>query len=154
MIAVDIRDQPQEEEPPHLTGLTLALNLVLPDVPRALLLFSTLRHHLPCPPVRRLLLIVPDKQLTALSTLISHGVVADYYPTTIIPESHLLGPSAPGVQWEPYAIQMALKLLVSQVVDTQWYLTLDADVLAAGPLPGFDEPNKHHVHTTVYVDEG
>merc|ERR1712146_40156 len=37
-------------------------------------------------------------------------------------------------QHEGYAIQMLIKLYISQYVKTPFYLTLDADVLAIGPI--------------------
>ena len=158
MPIVVVPELEQEEsvvvDDPHGGGLTLALNLVLSDVPRALLLLSTLPYHLTSPPIKRLLLIVPDHHYHAFTPLYSHGLLANHYPTTIIPESLLLH-RYPNPSWDTYAIQMALKLLVSTVVDTDYYLTLDADVLAVGPLPGLEElllpsgTNKG----AVYVDE-
>ena len=36
--------------------------------------------------------------------------------------------------WDKYALQMALKLLVAQHVQTEQYVTLDADVIIVGDL--------------------
>jgi len=71
-----------------------------------------------------------------------------------VPETSLLdfAPHRP-----KYALQMALKLLVARIVRTDYYVTLDADVIATGPvcaealLPGgraayAAEPRSVHPH--------
>jgi len=162
VVELSVVEEEEEEEGSDGEGwLTIALNLVINDVPRVLLLLSTLPHYLPSPPVKRLLLVVPDHHYPTLSTLISHGLLADCYPTTIIRESILLH-HMPPPSWDKYAIQMALKLLVSTMVDTDYYLTLDADVIAVGPLPGLQEIRPPPLHASsstsgrfkaVYVNE-
>lgn len=48
--------------------------------------------------------------------------------------------------------QMALKLLVSRVVETEFYVTLDADVLAAGAVTHRDLVTAEEGRA-VFVDE-
>ena len=68
-----------------------------------------------------------------------------------MPESHLLGQG-----WmqdddiSPYAKQMALKLLVAQAIETEYYLTLDADVLA---LRHMDYDDVIMGHKALYINE-
>lgn len=46
-------------------------------------------------------------------------------------KANLLRPSN---SWNKYALQMAIKLKVSKIVNTEFYVTLDADVLVANNL--------------------
>lgn len=56
-----------------------------------------------------------------------------HLPISIVGESSLFdGTIDPS--WNKYALQMALKLLVAQIVMTEHYITLDADVVVVGSL--------------------
>lgn len=81
--------------------MTLALNLVLQDVPRALLLFSSLSRFVDPSAVSTLLLIAPDSQAWVLRQLVH----ACPFPCHVIPESALLGQPKPQ-HWDSYAVQV------------------------------------------------
>jgi hypothetical protein len=130
--------------------VTLALNLVLPDLPRAALLLWSVTRFLDPTAVHTLLIIVPDAEHAPLSTLLSPSLGGwGSVPVVVLRESELLGSERPP-QWDSYATQMALKLLVARKVETPWYLTLDADVLLARPLTAADLVMQGRA---VYVDE-
>ena len=40
--------------------------------------------------------------------------------------------------WDKYALQMSIKLLVSKIVETDFYVTLDADIVVVGGVKGGD----------------
>jgi hypothetical protein len=112
----------------------------LDDAPRALLLFASLSRFLPPSSVHHLYIITPDTHAFALSPFCHMSP----YPCTVLPESTLLlpAPNATHSHWEGYAVQMALKLLASRHVATEYYITLDADVLACGPIGHADLVNE------------
>lgn len=123
-------------------SVTLVLTLTLKDLPRALVLLSSLGTFLHCSNnlhddlpkcwLKKLLIIVPDDDVVMIRTLLastSGGKVE------VIPESILLGfqphKRSEELQFyiDGYAVQMALKLLVAKIVESDYYLTLDADVI-------------------------
>jgi hypothetical protein len=126
----------------HLTGdeavsvgdLTLILPLTLDDLSRALLLFTTL-VEVDIALVQELLVISPDTQVSLLESSLTSLIRDLKLPVRFIPESTLF--SSPKLLYStrlyPYGIQMALKLLVSRIIQTPFYLTLDADILLLKP---------------------
>lgn len=75
--------------------------------------------------------MVPDAQAFAFEAVFG-GAGGTATTTRVIRENSLLANAAMGR--DTYALQMALKLLVAQIVRTDYYVTLDADVIATGPL--------------------
>lgn len=110
---------------PPSQSLTLVLPLTLNDIARCSLLFLSL-HSVDTSLVAELIIITPDMQLPVVSSMLSSHFLP--FRVRFIPES-LLFRDYLSLSAYPYAIQMALKLLVSHVVSTPFYITLDADVI-------------------------
>lgn len=100
-----------------------------------------------------MIVVVPDAHAFALGLF---EVLDTCFATSLINESALFdGLLRPG--WNKYALQMAIKLLIAQHVTTNYYITLDADVVLVGSidvhkiLPGgkamyVAEPQSVHPH--------
>lgn len=97
--------------PPSKT-LSAVLTATLEDAHRALLLLASIRTI-------EVIAIVPDTQVFAFLQL--QGI-------RVVPESLLLEHT------NKYPLQMALKLLAATIVHTDFYVTLDADVIVTGDL--------------------
>lgn len=110
--------------------VTLVLPLMIDDAHRALLLVGTLQAH-SSPThqsIQELLVVVPDTQAFALAVLEASHTCP---PTSVINESSLFNGIVKQT-WHTYALQMAVKLLVAQRVTTNYYVTVDADILLVG----------------------
>lgn len=118
--------------------VTMILPLTLNDLARSILLFESINFHfsrnvLVCP-IMELIIIVPDAQLDLLNTAFIGYQSKFCFPLLFVEESSLL--DCPKHVYEDlivngnkYALQMALKLLVSERIKTSYYITLDADIL-------------------------
>lgn len=117
--------------------MTLVLPLTMKDMRRSLILFRTLAG-LPRPScVHELLVLCPDTQ--------AHDIAAelgDFYkglgkeqdfPIRVVGENTLFARGGIPASADKYGLQMALKLLVAKVVQTPFYLTLDADLVLLKP---------------------
>jgi hypothetical protein len=153
-----------QDDQPRQNLVTLVLPLTLSDVSRALLLLESLRltsQRIKDVFVKEMIVIVPDTQLSVISSAFRvytddycGGVQLLPYKLRIMKESGLI-PSLLDNQKEPYrrlfsllnnathsrsrlpypyAIQMAIKLLVAKFVTTEYYITLDADLISLTPL--------------------
>ena len=71
---------------------------------------------------------MPDTQAFALAVLEASHTCP---PTSVINESSLFNGIVKQT-WHTYALQMAVKLLVAQRVTTNYYVTVDADILLVG----------------------
>ena len=112
----------------HDNSITLVLPVQFGDLERYVILLKSFLR-LKSGAVHELLVIVPDKE-QEIFRLVSVGFSELLlFNIVVIPESVLLPPPMEGQYYYPYAIQMALKLLVSQIVSTQFYLTLDSDIV-------------------------
>lgn len=80
--------------------------------------------------IEEIIVVVPSSQHFALSLL---EALDTCFITTVIDESSLLNGML-RASWDKYALQMAIKLLVAQRIMTNYYITLDADVVVVGPL--------------------
>lgn len=108
--------------------LTLVLPIELNDMPRFVILLKSL-SLLTSESVLEMIVIVPDAQRQVF-LLASRGFSPYlHFGIRVVPESDLLPPPPPGESYYPYAIQMALKLLACRIVMTDFYITLDADVV-------------------------
>ena len=141
-------------------SLTALLTLTLDDAHRAMILVGSLRHAVrQCGGVRvrELIVVAPDSQRFALESAFSR----EHDPTLrtrTVGENALFGERGVSPRWAKYAVQMAVKLLAARLVETEFYLTLDADVVVVGALaieallPGGDrgafvaEPRSVHPH--------
>lgn len=113
--------------------VTLVLPLTLDDLSRAALLASTLCKA-ETGSVSELIVLVPDQQQELLEKAFV-PLLQGAFAVRVLPESSMF--SNPTLFSKndayTYSIQMALKLLVARHVYTQFYITLDADVLLIKP---------------------
>jgi len=134
--------------------ITFVLTLTLNDLERATLLLATLSKFLPnlndnqnchnesintCDGgengdvnenfVEELILIVPDNEFVFFSSTLPQFLLNTNTRIRIIPEASLFPLGTFDGAWDKYSLQMSLKLLVANVVNTEYYLTLDADIL-------------------------
>lgn len=105
-----------------MAALTAVLTVTLDDAHRAMMLLATAQCALESS-LLNVVAIVPDAELFAFQ--------AAWKNVELVPESTLIAfpENRPG-----YAVQMALKLLAATLVATDFYVTLDADVIATRPL--------------------
>ena len=116
------------------------------DLGRAKLLIASMRARMDVDHVLdEFLVVVPDRELPTVRDALLPDSGALQKKMRFVPERSLLVDDDTGAPlfheawdtgadepWAGNAVQMALKLLVSRVVRTPFYLTLDADVLVAG----------------------
>ena len=157
-------------------SMSLVLTLTLRDLPRAASLFASLAHQLKCDNsdefvgnknasdapsepcwLEELLVVVPDGEAAGVEALIGDDVSG---AVRVIREGSLLPKlRAPlDLPWDTYAVAMALKLLVASIVTTDYYITLDADVLVTkrfGPrdLFEFDDATRGAAPRALFVHE-
>lgn len=112
----------------HNRRLTLVLPLELSDMQRYTILLTSLTL-LTSDSVHELMVIVPDLQAQTFFLLSKGFSELLNFPIRIVAESHIVPPPPVNERYYPYAIQMAIKLLVARVVQTDFYITLDADVI-------------------------
>ena len=113
--------------------ITLVLPLTINDITRGFVLLESL-SHLDNTVVKEFLIFVPPLHLDFVQKLLGESVRSLSFPVVIASERVLLDSlsiDTTGVY--PYAIQMALKLLSSLVISTDFYMTLDADVISLRP---------------------
>ena len=112
-------------------NITLVLALHKYDIERALVLFDSLRlHQNDC--IHSIIVLVPDSQLNFIRSAFDWSSLF-LFPVYIYPDSLLIDDDILANSYS-YAIQMSLKLLVAKIVQTDFYLTLDADVILLQPL--------------------
>ncbi|CAM9862490.1 unnamed protein product, partial [Discosporangium mesarthrocarpum] len=111
--------------------LSAVLVVTLDDAGRAATLMATLKVQGAMDIFRDFFVVVPDRDKVALGILLSSlprvTVVAD--SMLFSGEGEGLGNDGMDPSWEGYAIQMAVKLHAARLMRTEFYLTLDADVL-------------------------
>jgi hypothetical protein len=110
--------------------ITLILPLTFDDLSRAYLLLNSLTK-LSHETVHEMIILTPDLDYHPVSNMLSYFHETLSFPLHIFSESVVL-PSFtghPSPAPYPYAIQMALKILISKIISTSFYVTLDADVL-------------------------
>ena len=96
-----------------------------------------------------MLVFVPDHQQGIIQTSLMGFQAFLSFPIVVIQESTLFQRKQPTPWTQPYARQMAIKLLAAKIIQTEFYITLDADVIL---LRSFriedvlvmDEKNKDH----------
>lgn len=126
--------------------ITLVLPLTLDDLSRSAVLFNSLQPTRPGV-VWEMLIFVPDHQHTILDTALMGFQKTLPFPVRVMKESILFRRKQPS-KAVPYAIQMAIKLLAAQIVTTEFYLTLDADVVLLRPFHTSD------IILVTYTDDG
>jgi len=111
----------------------VAFRLTIDDAHRALILIGSLQAHASLhgqKNIHELLVVIPDAQAFAFSIFES---TSDYPQISLIHESSLVD-AVIQHDWQKYALQMLLKLLVAKRVKTAYYITLDADIVIVGML--------------------
>jgi hypothetical protein len=101
--------------------LDAVLPLILNDYKRFCMLDASLRKFFP--DLRMLFIIVPDRELDTLRTKIKH----DLYK--VIPESALVPEFRLFLHLSGWQKQQLIKLSAAEIVETDFYLTLDSDIL-------------------------
>ena len=94
-------------------------------------MMSTLRQNLLPKTVSAMILLVPDSDYPAFSSITKFALD---FPVTVIAEADMFPSNVPSASSNGYARQMLLKLLVAKHVRTEFYLTLDADLLLKRPM--------------------
>ena len=110
--------------------ITMVLPLHLDDLSRTAVLFSTLKN-LSADTVHELIVLVPAHHEKLVCGAVN-GLFESLdikFPRRCIPETFLLPNNDQSIRFQGYAVQMALKLLVAKIVTSDFYLTLDADVI-------------------------
>mmetsp|Transcript_6967 Transcript_6967/g.12535 ORF Transcript_6967/g.12535 Transcript_6967/m.12535 type:complete len:435 (-) Transcript_6967:34-1338(-) len=115
----------------HSDRLTMVLTLTLKDFSRATLLLTTLNKFTHSTPFSELIVVVPNSQQSIFEVIL-FSLPYSKFRIRIVGEEELFINFSHG--WNKYALQMAIKLKVSKLVNTEFYLTLDADVLVASNL--------------------
>jgi hypothetical protein len=120
--------------------VTLVLPLYFDDWARATMLVTSIKQmlsHSNSSIFQSLIIFAPDSQLNLLQPFFSNNAFLPF-PIRLFPDSYLI-PSTILRHSYPYAIQMALKLLVAKIIRTRFYLTLDADVVMVSPLMSLNQ---------------
>jgi hypothetical protein len=112
-----------------LEGFTLLLPLTRNDVARSTVLFQSLSSIVDSTMVHKMLVFAPDSHVEFLSHQLKSRIDNLPFKVSIYPESTLFQNPAVLKSSYPYSIQMAIKLLASKLVETDFYMTLDADVI-------------------------
>lgn len=124
----------RSEESAVEMSLSLVLPLTLTDVSRASILLESLQK-IPRGVVSAMFIIVPDREVIIIGRLLEDFRSLLPFSLTLVEESSLF--VRPQQRWQrqhPYATQMAIKLLIARVIETDFYLTLDADHYLLHPL--------------------
>ena len=125
--------------PRRAQELTLVLPLTREDAARALVLMKTLKK-VSAGIVREMLVFCPDAQILQIKTVMqeylprakqTNGAMA--FPLRIVEESLLFGGGPIPSEVDKYGLQMAVKLLAANLVQTSFYMTLDADCVLLKP---------------------
>ncbi|GMH49036.1 hypothetical protein TL16_g00428 [Triparma laevis f. inornata] len=116
----------------HSDRLTIVLTLTLKDFSRATLLLTTLNKYTRSVPFSELIVVVPNSQQSVFEVVL-FDLPYSKFSSRVVGEEELFEGSF-NQSWNKYALQMAIKLKVSKIVTTEFYVTLDADVLVANNL--------------------
>ena len=123
----------------HAHELTLVLPLTKQDTSRALVLLKTLKK-VPAGVVREMLVFCPDAHTQEIQAIIEghfsgpeRTMDAIAFPLRVLEESSLFGGTAVPAGADKYGLQMAVKLLAADRVQTPFYITLDADCVLLKP---------------------
>lgn len=118
-----------------VSKLTLILPLHLDDIARSLLLLRSMeRSSFNNSNIFELLIFVPDYQVDIVTRVVYGFTSLWDFPVTVHPQSILFRDPSVLHATYPYAIQMAIKILAAKLVRTNFYMTLDADVVQLTPI--------------------
>ena len=112
-------------------GVTMVLTLTNDDLERSSILFRTLGKFLKEDGIQELIVVVPDSQTDLIREKLPDSLgLSGGTSVRVVGERSLFHNYSEG--WDKYALQMSIKLLVSRIIITDFYVTLDADVVAVG----------------------
>eukprot|EP01036_Dinobryon_divergens_P027144 gene27144-35868_t len=130
--------------------ITLVLPLTLDDISRFLILINSL-CKISDDEVEELLIFVPEKQFNILNSTIKGASNQVRFPCNVFSEQILFeGKYHIKPTTFTYGLQMAIKLLAAKMVTTDFYLTLDADVVLLQP---FTMAQIVHRRRAIYENE-
>eukprot|EP00520_Triparma_pacifica_P012352 CAMPEP_0118647660 /NCGR_PEP_ID=MMETSP0785-20121206/8731_1 /TAXON_ID=91992 /ORGANISM="Bolidomonas pacifica, Strain CCMP 1866" /LENGTH=392 /DNA_ID=CAMNT_0006539781 /DNA_START=80 /DNA_END=1255 /DNA_ORIENTATION=+ len=112
-------------------GVTMVLTLTRDDLDRSNILFRTLSTFLlGGGGIKRFVAVVPDPQVEKIRDNLPRTLGGDEVQVDVVGEGTLFVNYSN--EWDKYALQMSIKLLVANIVETDFYVTLDADVVTVG----------------------
>lgn len=122
----------QSFEKSSLDGyLTVVLVTARPDFKRLPLTLASLACHLDYRLLNEVILLVPHQHATFLKPFISNQVSHHWpWPISIISDNKLLKHK----HTHSYRLQMMFKLVLAQVIKTEYYMILDSDCVAIWPI--------------------
>ncbi|CAF0802646.1 unnamed protein product [Adineta steineri] len=130
------RNQPEWPRPVQTdnksnNNLTVVIVTARPEFKRLSVTMAALLSHLDSRRITEVMLLVPPKDIHLLQP---HFPVEykKYWPWTIsiVPDDILLK----HIKTDSYRLQMMFKLMVAQIVKTEFYLILDSDCVAVWPI--------------------
>ena len=120
------------QQNPDMGLISLVLPVTLDDLSRCAILLKSL-SLIAVGEVAEMYIFVPDRQRSIMEAALSGFFDALSFNISIIAESALFYHKSKADSF-PYAIQMAIKLLAAKRIKTEYYLTLDADMVLLQPL--------------------
>lgn len=108
--------------------ITFVLPLTLNDLPRSRLLIESFQQ-INTDIVEELKIYVPHDDLQSIQSLLHDQLKGLRFPALIYSEKILLHDVNARLVVYPYAKQMAIKILAASFITTEFYLTLDADLI-------------------------
>jgi hypothetical protein len=113
--------------------ITLVLPLVSKDLSRSSVLFESLCQITSSTCIHSMLIFTPDKDLETVKQDLERFNNLLTFPLFFYSEKILFSnPYAVDGSFS-YAIQMSVKLLASKLINTEYYITLDADIILLRP---------------------
>jgi hypothetical protein len=111
--------------------LTIVIVTAQPEFKRLPLTLAALACHLDSRRVFEVIFLVPPKDVYILEPFLS-GQQGNYWPwpLSIISDDHLLK----HIHTDSYRLQMIFKLVLSQIIKTEYYMLLDSDCVAIWPI--------------------
>jgi hypothetical protein len=110
------------------SAITFVLPLAANDAPRASLLLKSLQQ-ITSEFVRELQIYAPHDELHSVMSFLHDFFLVLNFPVNVYSENLLLCDTDARSRAYPYAKQMAIKILVAATITTDFYLTLDADLI-------------------------
>jgi hypothetical protein len=111
--------------------LTVVIVTARPDFSRLPVTLAALACHLDFRRITEVIFLVPPRDVHLLEPFISNQQ-SDYWPwpISILPDDKLLK----HIHTSSYRLQMLFKLVLAQIIRTEYYLILDSDCLAVWPI--------------------
>ncbi|CAF0968089.1 unnamed protein product [Adineta steineri] len=111
--------------------LTIVIVTAQPEFKRLPLTLAALACHLDSHRIFEVIFLTPLKDVHILEPFLSDRQTNHWpWPLSIIPDDHLLK----HINTDSYRLQMIFKLVVSQIIKTEYYMLLDSDCVAIWPI--------------------